>query len=83
VVERERNYLFEYTKDYVADAVRQGNKTRFMNHSLTPNVRGAVYLVNGVKRIGFFAIRDIPAQAEVRSIFDPPRALLHNSTFSL
>ena len=65
-VERERNFLFEYTRDYVAEAVRQGNKTRYMNHSCNPNVDGSVLLVNGLKRIGFFALRDIPAQSEVR-----------------
>lgn len=36
-----------------------------MNHSNNPNVDGSVTLVNGLKRIGFFAVRDIPAQSEV------------------
>jgi SET domain len=65
-VEGERNFLFDYTRDYVVDALRQGNKTRYMNHSSDPNVDVVVLLVNGVKRIGFFASRDIPAQSEVR-----------------
>jgi len=62
---RSQEYYFDHSDDYVVDATHQGNKTRFLNHSLTPNIEAKNRFVNGEKRVAFFARRDIPAQAEL------------------
>jgi SET domain-containing protein len=64
--ERNQTYLFDLTTDFAVDALRKGNKTRFINHSRTPNVAPRQLVVNGDFRIGFFAQKDIPAHTEVR-----------------
>ena len=48
------------------DATHQANKTRYLNHSLSPNIEARHIFVNGQKRIAFYAKHDIPAQTEVR-----------------
>lgn len=62
---RTNEYYFDHSDDYVVDATYQGNKTRFLNHSLTPNTEARHRFVNGEKRIAFYAINDIPAQSEL------------------
>ena len=62
--ERNQTYLFDMTTDYAVDALRKGNKTRFINHSSAPNLVPRMCVVNGDFRIGFFAKFDIPAQSE-------------------
>lgn len=65
---RTEEYYFDHSDDYITDATHQGNKTRYLNHSLTPNIEARHRFVNGEKRIAFYAKHDIPAQSEVRDI---------------
>jgi histone-lysine N-methyltransferase EZH2 len=64
--QRNQTYLFDLSTDYAVDALRKGNKTRFINHSSNPNIAPRLLTVNGDFRIGFFAKTNIPAQSEVR-----------------
>ena len=64
--QRNQTYLFDLSTDLAVDALRKGNKTRFINHSPTPNIVPKLLTVNGDFRIGFFAKVNIPAQSEVR-----------------
>ena len=66
-LERSEEYYFDHSDDYIIDATHQGNKTRYLNHSLTPNIKARNRFVNGEKRIAFYAKQDVPAQSEVRS----------------
>ena len=63
--ERNQTYLFDLSTDYAVDALYKGNKTRFINHSNTPNLVTRMCVVNGDSRIGFFAKVDIEPQSEV------------------
>merc|ERR1712238_52760 len=58
-------YYFDHSEDYAMDASRQGNKTRYLNHSKTPNLECRSHFMNGEKRIPFYAKKDIPAQSEL------------------
>jgi len=62
---RSEEYYFDHSDDYIMDATHQGNKTRFLNHSLTPNIEASHRFVNGEKRVAFYAKQDIPAQTEL------------------
>lgn len=60
--EKDENYYFlTLEKDYIIDAGPKGNMARFMNHSCEPNCETQKWTVNGLTRIGLFAIKDIPA----------------------
>ncbi len=63
--DRNQTYIFDMSTDYAVDALQKGNKTRFINHSDNPNIGPQMKIVNGDYRIGFFALKDIPAQSEV------------------
>lgn len=60
------SYLFNLTSDLSVDSTRKGNKSRYANHSSTPNIEPKMVHVNGDMRIGFYALHDIDAQSEVR-----------------
>ena len=62
---RSEEYYFDHSDDYIMDATHQGNKTRYLNHSLTPNIEASHRFVNGEKRVAFYAKQDIPSQTEV------------------
>ena len=47
------------------DAGPRGNWARFINHSCDPNCATEPWIVNGDKRIGIFALRDIAKGEEL------------------
>lgn len=65
------SYLFDVNSFWVVDSARYGNKTRFMNHSLTSNVLPRVMMVNMTHRIGFYACKDIEAGEELFFNYGP------------
>ena len=77
--EREKNYLergmgssylFTLDNGFVVDGTKKGNMSRFINHSCTPNVVSKIRAVDGIRRIFFFALRDI----ETGKAHSPPRS---------
>ncbi|GAX20987.1 histone-lysine N-methyltransferase EZH2 [Fistulifera solaris] len=62
---KNRSYLFNLTSDYVLDACRMGNKTRFINHSDKPNVETRNVFVNGDQHVAMFALEHIDAEEEL------------------
>jgi hypothetical protein len=62
---KDMSYLFNLTSETCIDACRKGNKTKFMNHSSTPNCEPKIFTVNGDSRVGIFAKEDIEAQSEL------------------
>lgn len=67
--EKIMSFLFTLNKEWVIDATRVGNKTRFINHAKTEqegkNVAPKVMMVNGEYRIKFTALKDIPKATEL------------------
>lgn len=63
-----RSFLFNLTSDFVLDANRKGDKTRFINHSASPNCEARTLFSQGDYRLGFFATQHIEAQSEL--VFD-------------
>eukprot|EP00794_Sanderia_malayensis_P006075 gene6075-6777_t len=70
----QQTYLFDldYTDDdatFTIDAYQYGNVSHFINHSCDPNLRVYGVFVDcldaRLPRIGFFAVRDIPAGQEL------------------
>ncbi|ADM12305.1 SET domain-containing protein [Encephalitozoon intestinalis ATCC 50506] len=65
------SYLFDlYSREgvplYVIDSRFIGNESRFINHSKkNSNLNALVLLVNGIRRIGFYASRDIDKNEEL------------------
>ncbi len=66
------SFLFDLNADWVIDADRRGNKTRFINHADSAshglNCRAKIVLVNGEHRIKFISLRDIEIGEEL--LFD-------------
>lgn len=52
-------YLCEISRDMVIDATYKGNKSRYINHSCSPNTEMQKWIIDGETRIGIFATRDI------------------------
>ena len=58
-------YVFTLQPGLYIDASLKGNKARFINHSCDPNLEAQIWLADGRKRVGFFAMRNISAGAEL------------------
>ncbi|ETN12566.1 hypothetical protein, variant 1 [Phytophthora nicotianae INRA-310] len=62
----EMSYLFDLNEDAVLDALRCGNKSKFINHDgVTPNCTAKVVSVCGVHHITIWALRDISVGEEL------------------
>lgn len=59
------SYLFNLCSDLSIDATVRGNKTRYANHSDSPNIEPRLIRVNGDTRVAFYAIKDIGAEEEL------------------
>ncbi|KAG7401309.1 Histone-lysine N-methyltransferase ezh1 [Phytophthora boehmeriae] len=63
------SYLFDLNEDAVLDALRSGNKSKFINHEgETPNCTAKVVSVCGIHHISIWALRDIAKGEEL--VFD-------------
>ena len=64
-----RSFLFDLNSEWVIDAARVANKTRFINHADNEkdglNCGAKVLLVNGVHRIKLVALRDLEPGEEL------------------
>jgi SET domain-containing protein len=60
------SYLFDLNEDAVVDAIRMGNKSRFINHEPShPNCHAKVVRVGAEHRITIWAKQDIGAHEEL------------------
>uniref|UniRef100_A0AAV2K7R9 Histone-lysine N-methyltransferase ASH1L-like n=1 Tax=Knipowitschia caucasica TaxID=637954 RepID=A0AAV2K7R9_KNICA len=59
------NYCLNLDSGMVIDSYRMGNEARFINHSCEPNCEMQKWSVNGVYRIGLFALKDISSGTEL------------------
>ncbi|XP_043936099.1 histone-lysine N-methyltransferase ASH1L isoform X2 [Protopterus annectens] len=59
------HYCLNLDSGMVIDSYRMGNEARFINHSCNPNCEMQKWSVNGVYRIGLYALKDIPAGTEL------------------
>ena len=65
---KQKHYYCHVLMDYKylsIDARRKGNLARFINHSCEPNCEIMEWMVEGVPRVGFFALRDISVGEEI------------------
>lgn len=62
---KQRSFLFNLNVDYVIDSTRKGNKSRFINHSKSPNCQARTVVAHGDFRIGIYATQRIEAQTEL------------------
>ncbi|KAL0962565.1 hypothetical protein UPYG_G00341770 [Umbra pygmaea] len=58
-------YCLNLDSGMVIDSYRMGNEARFINHSCEPNCEMQKWSVNGVYRIGLFALKDISSGTEL------------------
>lgn len=58
-------YFFKLSHQFYIDAKWKGNKSRFINHSCSPNAELSVFDVKGYMRAGFFATRNISLGEEI------------------
>lgn len=58
-------YCLNLDSGMVIDSYRMGNEARFINHSCEPNCEMQKWSVNGVYRIGLFALRDMDSGTEL------------------
>ncbi|XP_062867038.1 histone-lysine N-methyltransferase ASH1L [Trichomycterus rosablanca] len=58
-------YCLNLDSGMVIDSYRMGNEARFINHSCEPNCEMEKWSVNGVYRIGLFALRDMDSGTEL------------------
>jgi hypothetical protein len=61
----EHFYFMSLRNDLFIDATKQGNISRFFNHSCDPNCETQKWTVNGELRIGFFTRRPVLAGEEL------------------
>ncbi|XP_025236828.1 histone-lysine N-methyltransferase ASH1L isoform X1 [Theropithecus gelada] len=59
------HYCLNLDSGMVIDSYRMGNEARFINHSCDPNCEMQKWSVNGVYRIGLYALKDMPAGTEL------------------
>ncbi|KAG5264402.1 hypothetical protein AALO_G00253410, partial [Alosa alosa] len=59
------HYCLNLDSGMVIDSYRMGNEARFINHSCEPNCEMQKWSVNGVYRIGLFALKDMPSGTEL------------------
>ncbi|XP_041035607.1 histone-lysine N-methyltransferase ASH1L isoform X1 [Carcharodon carcharias] len=59
------HYCLNLDSGMVIDSYRMGNEARFINHSCNPNCEMQKWSVNGVYRIGLFALKDVNAGTEL------------------
>ncbi|KAF7959450.1 hypothetical protein EAE96_001067 [Botrytis aclada] len=75
------SFLFSLNKEWTIDAMRMGNKTRFINHAESEadgmNCAAKILLVNGEHRIAFRATRDILIGEELLFDYGPKFAELY------
>uniref|UniRef100_A0A915D9C0 Histone-lysine N-methyltransferase n=1 Tax=Ditylenchus dipsaci TaxID=166011 RepID=A0A915D9C0_9BILA len=64
--QEQHRYGLEFTDGYVLDATKKGNISRFISHSCqSNNCQLQKWKVNGVSRVGIFALIDIKAGEEL------------------
>ncbi|XP_011478936.1 histone-lysine N-methyltransferase ASH1L isoform X2 [Oryzias latipes] len=59
------HYCLNLDSGMVIDSYRMGNEARFINHSCDPNCEMQKWSVNGVYRIGLFALKDVSSGTEL------------------
>ncbi|KAM9776709.1 histone-lysine N-methyltransferase ASH1L [Syngnathus typhle] len=59
------HYCLNLDSGMVIDSYRMGNEARFINHSCEPNCQMQKWSINGVYRIGLFALKDISSGTEL------------------
>ena len=64
-LKNENFYFLTIDNNRMIDAEPKGNLSRFMNHSCSPNCETQKWTVNGDRRIGLFALRDIEPGEEL------------------
>ncbi|RYN89242.1 hypothetical protein AA0119_g11520 [Alternaria tenuissima] len=60
----DKRYLFQ-CGDILINGNRQGNESRYLNHSCQPNLESQLWTVNGEKRVVFVSTKDIEKGTEL------------------